>query len=256
MSRFGCDFNSDERLQRHASHKRDVIVYNEELDSKFCIYFPGDYREEYRILTHFYAYIYWADPHEERIYKRSEFILPNLFSSSLVRDRLHYIDSIFCGAGRAVQVLHEESFNLMPNKSISTCGRRSSLIKFPASTPSSPAIITCQDSVTLGGNVHVGPTYHAVHIRRGDFQYKHTRLTADRVDDPTDSHNFPQIWQNIKHLLNTSVTRILYIATDERDKSFFAPFHESFNVRFLQVLLSEIFRSLCTPGYCSKGRLD
>lgn len=62
--------DSDERLKRHAAHKRDVIVYNEELDSKFCIYFPGDYREEYRILTHFYAYLYWANPHEERIYKR------------------------------------------------------------------------------------------------------------------------------------------------------------------------------------------
>ena len=47
----------------------------------------GDYREKYRLLTHFYSYLYWAQPAEERRYKR------------LVRDRLHYRDDIFCAAG-------------------------------------------------------------------------------------------------------------------------------------------------------------
>ena len=49
----------------------------------------GDYREKMRLLTHFYSYLYWAKPVEERIYKR------------LVRDRLHYSDTIFCAAGKS-----------------------------------------------------------------------------------------------------------------------------------------------------------
>ena len=38
---------------------------------------------------------------------------------------------------------------------------------------------------------------------------------------------------NIRHLLDTSVTRLLYIATDEKDKNFFRPFQAEFQVRFL-----------------------
>jgi hypothetical protein len=107
----------------------------------------------------------------------------------LVRDRLHYTDPIFCGAGRAVQILLEES-QLLPRSQSSSnpipsapsqCRQRSSLVQYPASTSSAPPVITCQDSVTLGGDTTVGPTYHAVHIRRGDFQYKHTRISAEEV---------------------------------------------------------------------------
>ena len=118
---------------------------------------------------------------------------------------------------------------------------------------------------TLGGDTNQDATYHALHIRRGDppshpyisthpdhchhfllclpaitittfflvflptnlqlhyyltgdFQYKDTRLTAE------------EIWQNIRHLLDTKVTRLLYIATDEKDKNFFRPFQQEFEV--------------------------
>ena len=122
---------------------------------------------------------------------------------------------------------------------------------------------------TLGGDTNQDATYHALHIRRGDppshpyisssiplvtplyinlprslpslsvslayhdtneqlqlqlhylpgdFQYKDTRLTAE------------EIWLNIRHLLDTNVTRLLYIATDEKDKNFFRPFQQEFEV--------------------------
>lgn len=58
------------------------------LNAFFVRYFcSGDYREKVRLLTHFYSYLFWANPVEEHIYKR------------LVRDRLHYRDQIFCAAG-------------------------------------------------------------------------------------------------------------------------------------------------------------
>lgn len=120
---FGC-YSSD-RLKRHAAHDRKLVPYDEKLDANHCIYFPGsskqpisdnaifpicfwssaqncdtlllrqcmimimtgDYRETARVLTHFYSYLYWEKPQEERVYKR------------IVRDRLHYTDTIFCAAG-------------------------------------------------------------------------------------------------------------------------------------------------------------
>jgi hypothetical protein len=38
---------------------------------------------------------------------------------------------------------------------------------------------TCHNRVTLGGDTRIGPTYFALHIRRGDFQYGHTRRSAE-----------------------------------------------------------------------------
>ena len=37
---------------------------------------------------------------------------------------------------------------------------------------------TCHNLVTLGGDTRYGPTFFAMHIRRGDFQYGHTRISA------------------------------------------------------------------------------
>jgi len=66
-------------------------------------------------------------------------------------------------------------------------------------------------------------TYVAFHIRRGDFQQKHTRLPAEEIVNITaqlvpDRHN-----------------RVAYISTDESDRSFFKPFFEQYKaVYFLQ----------------------
>ena len=183
---------NNQRLKRFSSHGRLVLPYDEFLHSQQSIYFPGDYRNTHRILTHFYTYLYFEDHHLEHIYKR------------LVRDRLHYHDDIFCAAGRAVAVLHKlsASINNIPPQETSN-----------------------QDPITLGGNTNIGPTYFAYHIRRGDFQYKHTKLSAE------------QIYNNTKHLFPPGVTRLLYISTDETQKSFFNVFREHFHVVFLHDIL-------------------
>lgn len=61
--------------------------------------------------------------------------------------------------------------------------------------------------------------FDTMHVRRGDFQYKKTRLEADK-------------------LLALSKDKLkegglLYIATDERDKTFFEPFKKHYDVVFL-----------------------
>ena len=61
--------------------------------------------------------------------------------------------------------------------------------------------------------------YDSMHIRRGDFQFKETRIGAD------------QLYEESKSYVKEGGT--LYIATDERDKSFFDPIKEHYDVAYL-----------------------
>lgn len=56
----------------------------------------------------------------------------------------------------------------------------------------------------------------------GDFQQKHTRLPAQII------------LKNSEHLLNKDKFHILYIATDEKNDSFFDPFRKNFTVKLLR----------------------
>ena len=60
--------------------------------------------------------------------------------------------------------------------------------------------------LTEGGNTNLNATYFAFHIRRGDFQYKDTQIPAERI------------WANARPLLDPSISRLIYIATDESDR--------------------------------------
>jgi len=65
----------------------------------------------------------------------------------------------------------------------------------------------------------VGSAFDSLHVRRGDFQYTVTRVEAAEIYEMT-SQRIPD---------NTTV----YIATDEKDKSFFKPLKERYDVVFL-----------------------
>lgn len=201
----GALFNpivKDEHLSQFASHGRKVLTYDDKMHVEKVIYFPGDYRNEYRILTHFYTYLYFADEHLEHIYKR------------IVRDRLHYHDDIFCAAGEVVKLLHTDLADLAQKESKEgSKNMKEGRDKVQTSLRA--------NQLTGGGDTNYDAVYHAIHVRRGDFQYSHTQLSAEQI------HN------NIKHLLDTTVTRILYISTDEKNTSFFDPFREHFKIRFL-----------------------
>ena len=180
---------------------RKMIPYDNIMDAERAIHFSGRINSN-RLLTHYYTFLYWEDPHIERIYNR------------IVRDRLHYHDDIFCGAGRVVQRIHHEAARLTG-------------LPLPSPAAASPK--------TLGGDTNRDATYFAYHIRRGDFQYSNMKLSAE------------QIWANTQHLLNSSITTLIYIATDERNKSFFEPFmRPPWTVRFLDTYLD--INSLHTEG--------
>lgn len=193
----------DAHLKQFASHDRKVVTYDEKMHSEKVVYFPGDYSKEYRILTHFYTYLYFADEHLEHVYKR------------IVRDRLHYHDDIFCAAGKVVKLLHTEVENLAQMELDNGTPSKLKAGREKAQT------LSRANQLTGGGDTNYDAVYHAIHVRRGDFQYSFTQLSAEEI------HN------NIKHLLDTTVTRILYISTDEKNKSFFDPFKANFKIRFL-----------------------
>ena len=204
----------DAHSSKFAAHNRKLIEYDAEMHSHKAIFFPGDYREEYRLLTHFYAYLHFADEHVEHLYMR------------IVRDRLHYHDDIFCAAGRAIKLIHEDAAQVAAQEMAKEVESRGD----PARPVDTVVMEEGRDKVqtleranehTGGGNTNYGAVYHAAHIRRGDFQYDQALIGAD------------EIYQNIHLLFNRSVSTLLYISTDEGNKTFFEPFHKHFTVRFL-----------------------
>lgn len=196
MSLSGPFDSSSTRYKEMVAHGRRLRSYDAQLHDEIAIYFPGDYRNEYRVLTHFYTYLYWEDMHTADIYKR------------IVRDRMHYHEIIFCAAGKVLQLIHREASELMGQ-----------------------SIPLWADKRSGGGSVHDAATFHAAHIRRGDFQYKDTRIPGE------------QIWKNIRGLYDFNRSRLLYIATDEKDKSFFKAFEaQGLTVRYFDDYLSQLPR--------------
>jgi GDP-fucose protein O-fucosyltransferase len=60
----------------------------------------------------------------------------------------------------------------------------------------------------------MGRGYSSFHIRRGDFQYKVVKVSAEVM------------LANVGHLFNSD--ELIYIATDEKNASFFDPFRAKF----------------------------
>jgi GDP-fucose protein O-fucosyltransferase len=97
-----------------------------------------------------------------------------------VRDHVRFVDEIQCAAARVVQQIRER-------------------VRERTGDPAG--------------------TFDTMHVRRGDFQYKLTRVTAEDIYQQT-SKKLPE---------NGTV----FIATDERDKSFFEPLRAHYDVLFL-----------------------
>eukprot|EP00804_Cyclotella_cryptica_P007490 CCRYP_020725-RB/>CCRYP_020725-RB protein AED:0.02 eAED:0.02 QI:723/1/1/1/1/1/2/156/419 len=155
------DAPMEERMREMLADRDQLCIYDERLQSAPVIHFPAE--KGTRLLTHFYAFIFFADWEAD------------LWSKRFVRDHLRYIDEIMCAAARVVQAVRERSKN--------------------------------------------NGQFDSMHVRRGDFQYKKTRLEA-------------------KELIALSKDKLeqgglLYIATDEKDKKFFDPFKKHYDIVFL-----------------------
>lgn len=107
----------------------------------------------------------------------------DLFYKRFVRDNIRYTDQLICTAAKLVEAIRERA-----------------RARDPVNNPNGE--------------------FDALHVRRGDFQYKLTRVKAEVIYDVS------------KKKLKKNGT--LYIATDERDKTFFKVFTENkFDVCYL-----------------------
>ena len=104
-----------------------------------------------------------------------------LWEHRFVRDHLRYLDELQCTAARVVTEIRRLSKEKVEN--------------------------------------NPNGDFDTVHIRRGDFQYKDTRLEAD------------ELYKLSKDVLHAD--GVLYIATDERNKKFFDPFRAHYKIYFL-----------------------
>jgi len=140
-------------------------------------------------------------------------LIDNYFKR-FVRDFIHYHDNIFCAAGKIMKLLQEEGLQRGFN----------------------------MDDEGGGG-------FSAMHVRRGDLQYKEVIISAEEWYANTAPLWYPN--------------EILYIATDEQNKSFFDPIAKHHNLRFLgdywdKAGLGDLDPSLMGMVeivVCSRGRL-
>ena len=124
----------------------------------------------------------------------------DLWAKRFVRDHLRYIDELQCAAARIVNAIREHVKERDPR--------------------------------------NVEGTFHSMHIRRGDFQYKNTRIEAK------------EIYNNIKDTIPDNST--VFIGTDERNKSFFNDLKDHYDLLFLDDF-KDLIKGINTNYY---GMLD
>mmetsp|Transcript_36468 Transcript_36468/g.88342 ORF Transcript_36468/g.88342 Transcript_36468/m.88342 type:complete len:562 (-) Transcript_36468:4894-6579(-) len=112
----------------------------------------------------------------------------DLWMKRFIRDHVHYVDEIQCAAARLVKTIRDHARKRDPN--------------------------------------NPNGDFDAFHIRRGDFQFKATRIGAD------------EIYENSKDELTPNST--VFIATDERDKKFFDPLRAHYDLLFLDDFKDEL----------------
>ena len=126
----------------------------------------------------------------------------DIWIKRLIRDYIHYKDEFICVASRIVQEIRKKARDYDPNN--------------------------------LYG------AYDSFHVRRGDFQYKKIKISAQELYDSS------------KNQIKKGGT--LYIATDERDKSFFDIFKQKgYNVLFLDDFINPYLHGMNTNFY---GMMD
>mmetsp|Transcript_25212 Transcript_25212/g.36969 ORF Transcript_25212/g.36969 Transcript_25212/m.36969 type:complete len:317 (-) Transcript_25212:129-1079(-) len=189
-----------ERLKENLADRTKLCLYDTEMQNSNLIHMRVEAKEHVRLLVHFYNCVWFEDWRVENWTKR------------FVRDHVRYIDDIMCAAARAIESIRARAKENRAEHSLSLEGKEN-------------------DTDGLG-------TFDAMHIRRGDFQYKKTRNNAD------------ELYEVSKNELEEGMT--VYIATDERDKEFFRPLADRYDLLFLDDFIPEL-KSINTNYY---GMID
>jgi len=160
-----------ERMREMLADRKELCIYDKPLQNSKLIHLKV--HNGVRLLTHFYAFIFFADWKQD------------LWSKRFVRDHLRYVDEIICAAARVVEAVREHAI--------------------------------------LKNATNTEGIYDAMHVRRGDFQFSPTQLPADELYDLSKG--------------NLEQGSTLYVATDEKNKTFFEPLKKHYDVVFLDDFL-------------------
>lgn len=127
----------------------------------------------------YYFFYVFVIENQNSIFCSLIFIL--FFTYRFMRDHMRYIDELQCAAARIIKGI--------------------------------------RDHARKHNRTNINGEFDTFHIRRGDFQYKATRIEAKKIYD------------NVKDIIPDGTT--VYIATDERDKKFFTSLKEHYDVLFM-----------------------
>ena len=186
------DASPRDRMREMLAHRHQLCVYNDTLQQAPVFHFPGG--GKYRLLIHFYAFMFFED------YKQ------DLWTKRFVRDHLRYVDEIQCAAARVVAAVREKA------------------------------------------RQHGNPEglFDTFHIRRGDLQYDEAFIEAGQIID------------NVGDLLEEGGT--IFIATDEKNMTYFDPLREHYHLYFLNDFMDEVgtinknFYGMLDQRIASRGR--
>ena len=97
------DGNPEDRMAQILARRREVCIYDKELQNAPVLHYMCNHKEEVRMLIHFYAFLYFQDWKQQ------------LWGYRFVRDHLRYLDEIQCAAARIVNELRLRAATQDPN---------------------------------------------------------------------------------------------------------------------------------------------
>lgn len=193
-----------DRLAENHGGRVELCMYEPAMQDAKVIHFHG--KEKYgggRLLIQSYAFLYFENWKED------------LWTKRFVRDQVRYVDELQCAAARIVNAIRKRVRDReeLINQSLITLGIRNA-------------------TKTSDG------AFDAFHVRRGEFQYKRTRISAE------------ELYEASKDVIKEGTT--VYIATDERDKTFFEDLAAHYDLIYLDDYL-HLIKGINTNWY---GMID
>ena len=88
------DGSTIERMREALSNRRNLCIYDHEMQAAPVVHFMCDFKQNVRQLTHFYSFVFFEDWKQQ------------LWTNRFVRDHLRYLDELQCAAARVVDKLH------------------------------------------------------------------------------------------------------------------------------------------------------
>jgi hypothetical protein len=83
-------------VKKKCKSKKPVMI-DAEFEDALLVHLPVSTSKGYRLLVHFYGFVYFADTMEDKHFKR------------LIRDNMHYTPEIFCAATEVIEAMQRYS---------------------------------------------------------------------------------------------------------------------------------------------------